>query len=137
MCTCASLWIQIEEIESAEVARTTVLNGSGVNPVILEEVLPPRIGQTFAARVNTGTTSSTLLFASSAALTPIASAFGEILIDPAGRLTAPLAALGSYAVPIPGDLALIGTVVYLQAAVVPPSSPRLALTNALRLRLGY
>lgn len=137
VCTCASLSIQIEEIESTEVAHTTVLDGSGVNPSILAELLPPRIGQTFAAFVNTGTTSRTLLFASSAPLAPTPSAFGEILIDPTRPLTRPIPGLGSYAVPIPSDLALIGTAVYLQAAIVPPSVARMTLTNGLRLRLGY
>ena len=44
ICGCASTFLQFEEIANNEVALTTVRNGSGVNPLLLEEIFPPRIG---------------------------------------------------------------------------------------------
>jgi len=147
---CASTWMQLDEIPVIETARTTVLNGSGVNPELLEELFPPRIGQLWAVRVNVpnpcpggfgcaGNPDFTILMTSAAALaTPVPTPFGELLIDRTLAVTPPLFGEGTYFYAIPADTALVGTVLYAQAVVLPPDAlPRTTLTNALRLRLGY
>jgi len=149
ICHCANTFIQLDEIANNEVASTTVLNGSGVNPQILEELFPPRIGQLWAVRVDvpnpcpggtlcSGNPDFTILFLSAGNLAaPLASPYGEVLIDPSQRLSAPLLGEGAYFRLLPSDISLVGVVLYAQAATLPPASPTVALTNALRLRVGY
>ena len=139
---CANLYIQLFEVPTSEVARTRVLNGSGTNPVILEELLPARLGHIWAARVNVTAPpwpnpDFTVLFYSAAAVTPYSTRYGEVLID-FNRLTLPPGlAEGTYTFAIPADNALVGRRIFMQAAVLPPASPRLLLTNALDVRVGY
>lgn len=146
---CASTWMQLDEIPLSETARTTVVNGSGVNPVLLEELFPPRIGQLWAVRVDvpnpcpgvpcSGNPDFTILMTSAAALaTPIPTSFGELLIDRTLAVTPPMFGEATYFYAIPADTALVGRVLFAQAVVLPPDAlPRTTLTNALRLRLGY
>lgn len=147
-CRCASTWMQLEEIANNEVALTTVRNGSGVNPELLEGLFPPRIGQVWAARVDVpnpcptgicgGNPDFTILFTSAAMLpTPVASRFGEILIDRSLARTPPLFGEGAYFYAIPADTTLVGLNVFVQAAVLPDALPTITLTNALQLRIGY
>jgi len=144
ICECASTWMQLEEIPLIETARTTVVNGSGVNPELLEEVFPPRIGQLWAVRVDvvresSGNPDFTILTLSAGALaTPVPTPYGELLIDRSLSLSPPLFGEGTYFYSIPADTALVGRVMFAQAVVLPPSAvTRITLTNALRLRLGY
>ena len=78
-----------------------------------------------------------VLYVSGGQIAPVATPFGEILIDPAKELLAPNLAEGSYTFSIPANTALIGNVIYLQAAVLPPVATRSFLTNALRVRVGF
>ena len=127
-----ALWNEIEENQS-EIDRAT--------REILDEILPARIGHTWAARVRViapvGSVPFTALFTSGAAIVPQASPYGEILIDPALRMGGPSMAEGSYTFAIPPDTALIGFQLFAQAAVLPPVAPRPFLTNALSIRVGY
>lgn len=139
---CANLFIQLDEITNGEAARTTVVNGSGVNPEILEELLPASIGHLWAARVDVvhppyPNPDFTLLYFSAGEITPVPTPFGEVLIDPGLQLRPPSLAEGSYSYAIPPDTALIGNVIYLQAAVLPPATLRPFLTNALKVRVGF
>lgn len=140
---CANLFIQLDEIANSEVANTTVLNGGGTNPNILEEILPARIGHLWAARVDVvappwpNPDFTILYYSAAAASAPIATSFGQVLIDPAQQLRSPHLAEGSYTFSIPPDTALIGTRVFLQAAVLPPAVPSAFLTNALNVRVGF
>ena len=143
---CANLFVQFSEIRNAEVARTLVLNGSGTNPTILEELLPARIGQVWAARVNVAAPCSgqpctnpdfTVLFHSRAAQSPVTTRAGEILVDLNQLFLPPALAEGSYTFLLPADPALVGRRVFLQAAVLPPAATRITLTNALDVRIGY
>src|SRR5262245_60639007 len=99
---CANSWIQLDEIATSELASSTVLNGTGVNPPLLDELFPARLGHVWGARIAVSPSSaapSTTLFSSRAAASaPIASPFGEILIAPTRRLAAPMLAEGSYAI---------------------------------------
>jgi len=139
---CANMWIQLDEIANNEVASTSVVNGSGTNPVLLNEVLPARIGHVWAARVNASVPvispfPFTILFVSAAQFGPVSSPYGEVLVDPAQKLLAPIAAEGGYTFSIPADTALIGFRFFTQAAVLPPALPAITLTNALNVRIGY
>lgn len=137
---CANLYMQLDEIALDEAASTTVLNGSGTNPEILEEVFPARIGHVWAARVRlvlppTGS-ANTALFTSRAPIAPLASRYGEILIDPA-QLHGPRLGEGSYTFAIPADTGLVGFQLFVQAVVLPPVATVPFLTNALSIRVGY
>lgn len=137
---CANAWIQLVEIENSEVASSAILEGNGVNRSILRELFPARLGTVWSARIDISdqppTTTLTLLHISAGALTPFATPFGEILVDPAQRLARALPGEGGYTSPIPADVSLVGFTLYLQGSVHPPSAP-LYLTNALRVRVGY
>jgi len=139
---CASTWMQLDEILPSELALSAELNGSGVNPQILHELLPARLGHVFAAAVDFPTPSSqpvvaTLLLVSNALGTPRTTRFGELLVDLDQQRIPPILGRGSYSFAIPAERVLVGTRVYLQAAVLPPFTPHMALTNALRVRIGY
>jgi hypothetical protein len=140
---CANFFMQFTEIPSGDVARTLVLNGSGTNPVLLEEVFPARLGHIWAARVRVvappwPNPDFTVLYAAAApATTPIGTPWGEILLDFTQLSAAPLVAEGSYTYAIPADTALLGRRLFLQAAVLRPAVARLTLTNALDVRVGY
>ena len=141
-CSCANTFIQLDEIATDELASSTVLNGSGANPSLLAEILPARIGHVWAARVAVvspppGNPPFTALFLSAAAIAPISSPIGEILIDPAQRISGSQIAEGSYAFSIPADPALVGREVFVQAAVLRPVAARPFLTNALAVRIGF
>lgn len=138
---CANMWIQLDEIENSELASTQAYDGTGVNPSVLSELLPARLGQTWAARVNVSAPSRpppfTVLFSSSAPAGPIRTQYGELLIDTTRQLASPKLAEGVYTIPIPPDPALVGRLVFLQAAVLPPATSFPYLTNALRVQVGY
>jgi hypothetical protein len=138
---CASLYLQIDEIPKSQVAASFIVNGTGVNPVLLDEILPARIGETWVGRIDItaepfGTT--TLLVPSSATIAPVLHPLGELLLDPARMLAAPVPGFGGYAFPIPADAALAGMRLFVQGLVLPDGGVAPAyLTNALRIRLGY
>jgi hypothetical protein len=139
---CANMFVQLDEIRNDEVASSTVVNGSGVNPVSLSEVLPARLGGTWAASVSATPPSganppATLLFVSASALPAVATPWGEVLVHPGLRLAPPIPGEGGYALAIPADVTLAGISFHAQAALVPPTVPTLTLTNALRVRMGF
>ncbi len=136
---CASQWLQLEEVPAREVAVSLVRNGSGVNPVLLHETLPARLGQLWAANLVAldplGFRHPTVLFLSNADFGPQSSPFGELLIDLAQQLGRPRIGRGGYTAPIPADLALAGRRIHLQGFVQDPAGEY--LTNALRVTVGY
>jgi hypothetical protein len=139
---CGSLFIQLDEIPRNQTALSMVVNGTGANPVLLHEVFPARLGQTWVARVDIsgyplGT--STLLVASLATTAPIAHPFGELLLDPARVIAGPLTGVGGHLFTIPSDASLAGFHLFVQALVLPLGPPALPpiLTNALGVRIGY
>lgn len=148
-CSCANMFLQLEEIADDEVAETTVVNGSGANPVLLEEVFPPRVGHFWVERVAVlhpggqsggggGTPPFTVLATTAGLLpAPVATPFGELLVDRGLTLIPPQFEEGTYYRLLPSDLSLVGYEFYTQAAVLPPSSTSIYLTNALRHRIGY
>lgn len=135
---CASLWLQIEEIDESELASSTSVNGSGANPNVLSELQPARLGQVWAMHFDlTGFpgTTSTNLFVSLGGTLPIPTPVGELLIAPGQILRPPLSANGTHLVAIPFDLSLAGIVLHTQGALRSPGS--LLLTNGLVVTLGF
>ena len=138
----ANMWIQLDEIAVDELASSSVLNGSNVNPVLLHELFPARIGHNWAVWIDARVpiihaAPYTILYTSRAAAAPIASRFGEILIDPAQRLMKPILGEAGYSFAIPAQVGLVGHEFFAQAAVLPPAAPTTKLTNALSVRIGY
>jgi hypothetical protein len=136
---CASQWIQIEEVPKNQVAGSVVVNGSGVNPVLLHETLPARLGQLWAANLVAldaiGNPRPTTLFLSNAPIAPSPGPFGEVLIDIGQLVGNPRHGQSAYTAPIPPDLALAGRRFHLQGLVRDPA--RGFLTNALRVTVGF
>lgn len=139
----ANMWIQLVEIANNEVAQSTVLNGTGVNPLLLNEILPARLGQVWAARINATVPTIysepyTILLTSTAASSPTASPFGEVLVDTAQLLRRPQLGEAGYTFSIPPDTSLVGFRFFVQGIVLPPiAAPAIQLTNALSVRVGY
>ncbi len=133
-CPDASTWLQIVEAPSG----STVVNGSGTNPEIFAELLPPRLGQVWVTRFDLTahpTTFATLILSSGGALAPRPTRFGELLIDPGLFLGPPLLAQGMHLVPVPADPVLDGFVVHTQGLIRTTGGS--LLTNGLDLTLGF
>jgi len=115
-------------------------NGSGVNPVILTSLAPPRLGTTWTGRVDASAIPGAFLSALEVrtaldAGTP--TPWGELLIGGTTLFAAARASTGTFddfAFAIPADPALIAFEAHVQAAVRAPGAS--TLTNALLLRLG-
>jgi hypothetical protein len=144
-CHCANMFVQLDEIAADEVAETTVVPDSGLNPVILEEVFPPRVGQLWVTRVDVpqpgtiGPNPPFTVLATTAALrsVPALTPYGEVLVDLTTSLVPNQLDEGTYYRFLAPDLALVGYEFYTQAAVLPPAAPSIFLTNALHHRIGF
>lgn len=138
---CASLFIQLDEIPQSQVANSAIVNGTGVNPVLLRETLPARLGQLWVGSIDMSgqpIASTTLLVAASATIAPVQHPLGELLLDPSTVLASPFPGVGGYVFPIPADASLAGVRLFVQGVVLPSGFPSVPfLTNALRVRLGY
>ena len=139
---CACTWMQLDEILTSELALSAELNGSGVNPQILHEYLPARLGHVWSAGIDVTLPSPprsnvTALLVSNALGTPQRTRYGEILIDLSQPFAPPIFGEAAYNFAIPASRALVGRRLYMQAALLPPLRPRIELTNALRVRIGY
>jgi len=135
---CASLWLQLEEVDESELASSTSVKGSGANPNVFSELQPARLGQVWATHFDLtafpGTT-STNLFVSLGGTLPIPTPVGELLIAPGQILRPPLSANGTHLVAIPFDISLAGIVLHTQGVLRSPGS--LLLTNGLVVTLGF
>jgi hypothetical protein len=136
---CASQWLQLEEVPAREVAASVIRNGSGVNPVLLHETLPARLGELWAANLvaldSLGRPLPTVLFLSNSAFGPQPSRFGELLIDLAQQVGSPRIGTSGYTGFIPANLALAGRRIFMQGFVQDPAGE--FLTNSLRVTVGY
>lgn len=138
----ANTFIQLDEIGNGDTANVVVMNGTDVNPATLREILPARIGGTWAARIEGVPQSlplappTTVLFLSTRGSPPIPTPQGELLIDWGSRF-ASLVGEASYAIPIPPDQSLVGLRLMAQGYVRSISGTPAYLTNALRVRMGY
>lgn len=136
---CASMWMQIDDIPVSEVAHSVVRNGSGVNPLLLIETQPARLGGLWAASLVSLTPSGlrkpTLLFTSLALLGPVPSPFGEQLIDPDRLIGPPQSGFGGHIALVPPEPSLAGLKLYVQGAIL--EGRRATLSNALEVTVGY
>ena len=114
-------------------ASSTVRNGSGTNPAGFAEVTPPVLGATWSTTVELAGAVASFVAVSDAPLL-LPSAFGELLVDPAGVIGPIHVAAGAHAIAIPDDRGLLGLRLSSQAATFLPG--RIQLQNALDLRLG-
>lgn len=133
---------RVQMLDCTSQAAAVERNGSGVNPSVYHSVNLPRIGTVWTATVDTtghpGTTFSYQL-GFDAPLAGLATAFGELLVDPAAQnltlnLAFPIFGIATHNNSIPNDAGLIGFLSYTQAAIF-GSGPE--LTNAIDLTLDY
>lgn len=133
-CPHASTFLQIVETQPG----ATQFNGSDVNPVLLSEVLPPRIGQAWVTNFDlTGQPAGTptLLWVSLGSLAaPIATPRGEILIDPLQRIGPAFVGGSLHVIAVPNEPVLNGLVLHAQGAI---RSGGIVLTNGLMTTVSY
>lgn len=136
-----TLYFRIAENDGAVLAGSTVVNGTGTNPLAFQEVSPAVIGQTWVTSVDLSTipvVAATVVIISAAAIPPAATPFGELLID-LGVPSQTSIALGRHFISVPKNLQLAGVTVHTQAALVRQLVLPVGfqLTNGLDVTLGY
>ena len=136
-----TLVLTLEENDGAVLASSTVVNGSGTNPLALQEVAPAVLGKTWVARVDPSVLpapAATIIVISAGAIAPLPTRFGELLID-LGAPSRTSFALGTHFVPVPKNLALVGTTVHTQGALVEQLvlPVGFVLTNGLDVTFGF
>ena len=120
-------------------ASANVSNGSGVNPLTLASVQPPRLGASWDTSLDCSAHapgSAFLLAFDSAAAGP-STRFGEVLVGGTRLLRSVQLHPGAsvpFSVAIPLDLALCGRQAWAQGVCFGAPGPR--LSNALELQLG-
>ena len=123
-------------------ASFVVDDGSGVNPASYQTTVKPVLGTTwsatFDATLHTGAPTLAAMYGVVLPGAPIATGFGELLINPLGATvvstTSPIVGGGAaFAVAIPPGLALSGVTVYTQALAL---GTGIELANAIELHLG-
>jgi hypothetical protein len=123
--------------------QSLVMNGSGVNPVILSSVNVPEIGNMWALRVDcTGANparSAIFRIGYTGIIPPITTAFGELLVMLGGsfgtNFTVPHGGgLANLSVPLPNDASLVCLSYGVQSLC--GDTPRGYLSNALKETVG-
>ena len=142
----SSFYMEINEDDATEVATTTPNNGTGINPVLLDDGgTPAIIGQTWPATIDISTSgynSSVGLWTVGSLGAPIFLAGGEVILnilDPNGFVitNAVIAqAVNDHSVFVVKDLTLIGIDLTCQGLLF-GGIPGYQLTNAIEIHLGY
>lgn len=123
-------------------AEALVRNGTGVNPLCFSPATLPSLGTTWTGSVDTTgvgfPVATTVVAVFQGASGPVATAFGELLVDATSPLlltsvVAPVGGQALHLAPVPADPALGGARVTAQAAVLGTST---SLCNAIDLVLG-
>jgi len=136
-CPYGSLWFQVGTIENQE-ATSTVQPGSGINPLVFNEVLPAVMGQNWVGQVdltNFPFAQATYLLSSRATQPTALTPFGELWVDTSQPVIAPQIGLGLHIVAVPVSLELVGTLIHTQAVIEMPGQT-FQLTNGLDVTMG-
>lgn len=135
----ASLYLRLVEDSGTIKASSTIVNGSGVNPVIFSEIAPAILGENWLTKIDLlgfPAANFTALVVSISPPLMIGSNFGELLVD----LTDPAAivtlSFGIHALAIPKDAFILGQTFHSQAAVF-QSMGLPTLTNGIDLVPGF
>ena len=131
--------ILVSRVNGDPAASSVQRNGSGVNCICFATTTPPLIGGTWSLFVSAFASSSvsTVIVHPTAAIPPVSSAFGEILVSGPRIFADTQPSNGLFAehfFPVPYDLSLIGFSASSQA-IVTGTGP-VKLTNALDIVLG-
>ena len=137
--TCALTQEALVVVDSA-FAQASTRNGSGTNPDVLQSLSLPVLGTTWAARVDAtsiGANGLVFLVGYEFGFVGFPTPFGELLLDVTSLQLALdiqvlIGGISDHAIPVPGDLALSGCSVALQALLNGSGQ----LTNAVDLVLG-
>ena len=135
----ASLYLTLVEDAGTIQASSTVVNGNGVNPLILSEVAPAELGATWLTKVDLSGfpgANFTVLVISSNATLPLPSTFGELLVDLTDPAAIVTVSFGLHALPVPKDTFILGKTFHSQAAVFQSlGAPQ--LTNGIDVIPGF
>ena len=134
-----SFYFQLEEADGSVVANSTVVNGTGVNPMLLTELSPPVLGTNWLGRVDMSgypaSPASVIVF-STTAIPPFLTGWGEALVDPNAMGTILDIGYTLHSMPLPLVPDLAGYVVHTQGALF-LGNGQLVLTNGVDLSLGW
>lgn len=140
----ASFYMVLNEDDGSEIATTAPNNGTGINPILLDDGgVPPVLGQAWPATVDTGvgghSVSSILLYKGSLPAGTLIIGAGEVIVDPfSGQdFTGTVSGTGinDHSVVVPKDISLIGADYTVQALVYVGAPVQ--LSNAIDINLGF
>lgn len=131
----SSFYLELDEYDGSS-STSSMINGSGVNPVIFTEAATAIPSQPWVTTVETSGFPGavvTVVALSNAALGPVTTAFGELLIDitPANYFFEDIVAGEVHTMIAPKAPGLLGEDIFTQGAVFDPSSGGLILANGI------
>jgi hypothetical protein len=134
-----SFYFELVEADGDIPGWSTLVNGTGVNPMVLSEITPPLLGTNWVTMLDPSawpTAPSTFIALSSLNLPPVLTSWGEVLIDASapGLILDIGYALHSVEIPLLPELA--GLVLHSQGGVF-LGGGSIALTNGIDITLGW
>ena len=134
-----SFYFQLAEDPGDVLADAVVVNGTGYNPLIFSEITLPVLGSNWLAVIDMSaypTSPASIVVASSVAIPPFMTSWGEALLDPHALGTQQDLgySLHSIAIPLWPDLA--GVIYHTQGAIF-LGGGNVVLTNGIDLTLGW
>ena len=134
-----SFWFELVEDPGDIVGWSTLVNGSGVNPMVLTEITPPLLGTNWVTMLDPSSwpgAPSTFLALSYDAIPPVMTNWGEVLID--ATLPGTILDIGYavHSVEVPLLPVLAGLELHAQGGVFLGGGD-IALTNGIDITLGW
>ena len=136
---CGSFYFQLGEDAGDITGWSTIVNGTGVNPMVLSEITPPLVGTSWITALDTTawpTAPSTFVALSYAAIPPVMTNWGEVLIDATVPGTILDIGYSLHAIDVPLLPGLAGLELHAQGGVF-LGGGSIALTNGIDLTLGW
>ena len=140
----ASFYMVVNEDDGSEIATTALNNGSGVNPILLDDGgVAPILGQVWPITIDTGAgghaVSSALFYKGNFPPGTLIINAGEVIVDPTSPQdfvnTIAGTGINDHSVLVPKDVTLIGFDYTVQGLVYVGAPVQ--LTNALDIHIGF
>jgi len=135
----ASLYARLYEDDGSTKASATIVNGTGVNPVIFTELAPAILGKTWLTNVDLTSypnANFTIVVLTANPPLVVPTPYGELLVDVTDPGAITSLSLGVHAQDVPKDTFILGQTFHSQAAVFRVVDP-LVLTNGIDVLPGF